>query len=137
LDQRSFILSYPQGLEITPSGAILAGTDNHIFRSSDGGAAWTVTQINAPNLDFAVNPSGTSGVSLFACGATTGIFKSIDDGVTWVDANNTIDDIEVNSLAVVPNGSGGTNVMPGRTAGWSSPDGAADRAASFMALTTW
>ena len=113
----SFVYSYPQGLEVTPSGAILAGTESDVFRSTDGGATWTDAQINAPILDFAVNPNGTSGVSLFAGGATSGIFKSTNDGVTWVDANSSLDDPEVNSLGTVPNGSGGTNVIAGTYSG--------------------
>jgi flagellar hook capping protein FlgD len=113
----SFVYSGVQGLEVTPSGAILAGTEGDVFRSNDGGASWTDAQINVPILDFAVNPNGTSGISLFAGGATSGIFKSTDDGATWVDANNTLDDTEVNSLGAVPNGSGGTNVIAGTYSG--------------------
>jgi photosystem II stability/assembly factor-like uncharacterized protein len=113
----SFVYSSPQGLEVTPSGAILAGTEGDVFRSVDGGATWTDTQINTSTLDFAVNPNGTQGVSLFAGGAATGIFKSTNDGATWVDSNNSLDDLEVNSLGVVPNGSGGTNVIAGTYSG--------------------
>jgi hypothetical protein len=115
----SFIYSSPQGLEVTPSSAILAGTESDVFRSTDGGATWTDTQVNAPTLDFTVNPDGTNGVSLFAGGATVGILKSTNDGATWVGANNDIDDIEVNSLGTVPNGSGGTNVIAGTYSGIS------------------
>lgn len=112
----SFVYSNVQGLEVTPSGAILAGTENDIFRSSDGGVTWTDTPIGAPTLDFAINPNGShGGVSLFASGAIAGIFRSIDDGATWTGL--FIDDPEVNSLAAVPNGSGGTNMIAGTYSG--------------------
>jgi hypothetical protein len=48
-----------------------------------------------------------------------GVFKSTDDGLTWVEANTNIMDIEVNSVATVPNGSGGTNVIAGTYSGIS------------------
>jgi photosystem II stability/assembly factor-like uncharacterized protein len=115
----SFIVSYVQGLEVTPSGAILAGTERDIFRSTDGGASWTDTQVNASILDFAVNLNGTSGVSLFACDANSGIYKSTNDGATWFGSSNDIDDVEVNSLAAVPNGSGGSNLIAGTYSGIS------------------
>ena len=74
-----------------------------------------MTPVNSPILDFAVNPDGVSGVSLFAGGATVGILKSTDDGATWV--GKPIDDPEVNSLGAVPNGTGGTNVIAGTYSG--------------------
>jgi photosystem II stability/assembly factor-like uncharacterized protein len=113
----SFIYSQVRGLEVTPSGAILAGTDADAFRSPDGGATWTDTNSQSVPYDFAVNLQGTSGVSLFAVDASTGIHKSTNDGVTWFDSNNGIDDIEVNSITVVPNGAGGSNVLAGVYAG--------------------
>ena len=112
-DNVSFIVSYIQGLEVTPTGAVLAGTESHIYRSIDAGTNWSKSTVGSPVTDFAVNLQGASGVSLFACGATFGIYKSTDDGATWFDSNNWIDDIEVNSLAVVPNGTGGSNIVAG------------------------
>jgi photosystem II stability/assembly factor-like uncharacterized protein len=105
----SFVYSGVQALKVTPSGAILAGTESDVFRSTDGGESWTDTGTNASTLDFTVNPHGTNGVSVWAGGANVGLFKSSNDGVTWTGV--PIDDIEVNSLGVVPNGSGGTNVL--------------------------
>jgi photosystem II stability/assembly factor-like uncharacterized protein len=113
----SFIYSRVQGLEVSPSGVVLAGTENDIFRSSDAGATWTDTNANTIALDFAVNPDGTQGVSLLAGGSPAGIFKSTDDGVTWTPANNALDDFDVNSIAAVPNGSGGTNLLAGTYSG--------------------
>jgi len=109
----SFISSIPQELQVTPSGSILAATERDVFRSTDAGETWTDTQLNSQMLDFAVHPNGT----LFAGGALIGIFKSTNDGATWVDTNNDISDIEVNSVAVVPNGSGGTHVIVGDYSG--------------------
>lgn len=122
----SFIASSTEGLEVTPSGAVLAGTQGqHIFRSNDAGGTWTNVQ-GASVLDFAVNLNGTSGVSLFSGGVDTGVLRSTDDGATWSDANIGIDDLEINSVAVVPNGSGGSNILAGSYSGIyrSTNDGA-------------
>jgi hypothetical protein len=113
----SFVYSHVQGLEVTPSGAILAGTEADAFRSTDGGVTWTDTNSSFTPLDFAVNLHGTSGVSLFVCDALSGVGKSTDDGVTWAGSSNDLDDIEVNSVTVVPNGSGGSNIVVGTYSG--------------------
>jgi len=113
----SFVYSRVQALEVTPSGAILAGTEADAFRSGDGGTTWTDTNSNSSPLDFAVNLHGTSGVSLFACGAPTGVLKSTNDGVTWLGSSNGLDDMDANSVTVIPNGSGGSNVIAGTYSG--------------------
>jgi photosystem II stability/assembly factor-like uncharacterized protein len=113
----SFVYSQVRGLEVTPSGAILAGTEADVFRSTDGGATWVDTNSQAAPLDFAVNLHGTSGVSLFVGGSPTGVRKSTNDGVTWNESNNSLDDVDVNSVGVVPNGSGGSNILAGTYSG--------------------
>ena len=112
----SFIHSHIAALEVTPSGAILAGLNGgsgDVFRSGDDGASWTDINSQSTPVDFAVNLQGTSGVSVFAASPLTGVHKSTDDGVTWVDFNNDIVDIEVNSVVVMPNDTGGSNVIAG------------------------
>ena len=113
----TFVASQVATVETTPSGTILAGTDMDAFRSVNGGSTWTDTNAQSSPLDFAVNLQGTSGVSVFAVDALTGIHKSTDDGATWFDSNNDISDIEVNSITVVPNGTGGTNLLVGDYSG--------------------
>ena len=114
----SFIFSHVQGLGVTPSGAILAGErQRDVFRSSDGGGSWTDTNSQSGGLDFAINPQGTNGLSLFAVDPLTGVHKSTDDGVTWFDANNDIGDIEVNSVTVMPNDEGDSHVIVGTYSG--------------------
>lgn len=109
----SFVSSTVRGLAVTPGGAILAGTENVIFRSSDAGATWTETNANVMAHDFTVSPSG----SIFACTFSSGVFKSTDGGVTWIESNNNLTELEVNTVATVPNGSGGTNILAGTYSG--------------------
>lgn len=122
----SFISSYVKSLVVGPSGAVFAATENHIFSTGNGGATWTDTHANMAALDFAINPHGIGGPSLFAGGAMDGIFKSTDAGATWASSNNDIADIEVNSITAVPNGAGGTNLIAGTYSGIaiSANDGA-------------
>ena len=125
----SFVSSNVEGLGVTPSRTLLAGSRNgggDIFRSTDGGASWTDTNSGSSAVDFDANLQGANGISQFAVGPLTGVHKSTDDGLTWVDSNNDIGDIEVNSVIVVSNGSGGTNVIAGTYSGIfiSTSDGA-------------
>jgi hypothetical protein len=109
----SFIYSQIQAVEATPTGAILAGSENEIYRTSDGGVTWTDTHSTTTALDFAVNPHSPSGTSLFAGNSPAGIYKSTNDGVSWVQSSNGLDDFDVNSIGAIPNGSGGTNLLAG------------------------
>lgn len=116
----SFVYSHVQGLEVTPSGAILAGTgfgSGDVFRTSDGGSSWTDTNSQSSAVEFAVNLQGVNGTSVFASSPLTGVHKSTDDGLTWNDSNNDIVDIEVNSITVMPNDTGGSNVIAGTYSG--------------------
>jgi len=110
----SFVYSNVRGLAVTPDGAILAATGSDIVRSSDAGATWTETNTHLMAHDFAVNPNGSS---IFACSFSSGVFKSTDGGVTWAEANNNLTELEVNTVATVPNGSGGTNILAGTYSG--------------------
>jgi len=132
----SLIYSAIQAIAVAPGGALLTGTENDIFRSSDAGASWSHTQLHIKALDFAVNPNGTSGASVFAGSALSGVFKSTDDGVTWTDSNNDLEDIEVNSVIAAPNGQGGTNVLLGDYSGifLSTDDGASWRSVERSAM---
>jgi hypothetical protein len=133
----SFIYSQVHGLGVSPTGTILAATENDVFRSADGGANWTDTGVNTWTLDFAVNPHGIQGVSLFSGGSPSGIFKSTDDGATWVYASNLLDDFDVNSLGAVPNGAGGTNLLAGTYSELfiSTNDGGGWRKGNLQTLT--
>lgn len=137
----SFIHSYVHGLGVTPSGAILAGTQGgggKVFRSPDGGASWTDINAQCGGDDFAINPQGTNGISLFAVDALNGIRKSTNDGVTWTDSNSDISDIEVNSITVIPNADGDSHIIVGDYSGMflSTNDGASwqQREPMFMAM---
>jgi photosystem II stability/assembly factor-like uncharacterized protein len=133
----SFVYSGVQGLEVTPNGTVLAATENDIFRSVNGGGTWTDTQANTTALDFAVNLHGTQGVSLFAGGSPAGILKSTDDGATWVASSNALDDFDVNSMAAVPNGAGGSNILAGTYSQLfiSTNDGGSWQPAGLLTLT--
>jgi hypothetical protein len=109
----SFIYSQIQAVESTPSGAVLAGSENVIYRTTDAGGTWTDPGSGTTALDFAVNRHSPSGTSIFAGSSPAGIYKSTNDGVTWVQSSNGLDDFDVNSIGAIPNGAGGTNLLAG------------------------
>jgi photosystem II stability/assembly factor-like uncharacterized protein len=109
----SFTYSQVYALEVTPAGRILAATENDVFRSDDGGGTWIDTGSQTTILDFAVNPHGTGGTTVFAGGSPSGIFKSTDGGASWFGSSNLLDDFDVNSMGAIPNGTGGTNLLAG------------------------
>jgi photosystem II stability/assembly factor-like uncharacterized protein len=66
----------------TSSGAILAGTESGIFRSTDGGETWVERSIGLTafrTLSLAAAPDGT----VYAGTADGTVFRSSDDGDRW------------------------------------------------------
>ena len=79
-------------MEIDPSDTtqdeVYAATYGKIFRSTDGGATWSVTLGGANNnsyfTDIAITSTGILYVTLSSDGNTKGIFRS-PDGITWTN----------------------------------------------------
>jgi len=81
--------AYIQKIAITPSGTILTatrGVDNTsggIFRSTDNGDSFTrVLNTRGADIEIASNGDIYASRGIFSTGT---LFKSIDDGVTWLD----------------------------------------------------
>ncbi len=64
-----------------------------------------------------VNALAVSGTNLFAGTQGPGVFLSTNDGTNWIAVNNGLPSINVNTLAVSPNGTGGTNLFAGTSMG--------------------
>jgi photosystem II stability/assembly factor-like uncharacterized protein len=70
-------------LDVSSSGAILAGTNKGVFRSTDGGKTWTGETMGIgtrPVHGFVVDETNAGLISAAAWG---GIYRSEDDGATW------------------------------------------------------
>ena len=65
---------------VSASGALLAPTSEGIFRSADGGSAWSPS---SRNLDTAYIGNVAGGSSLYAGVVAQGVFESADGGATW------------------------------------------------------
>ena len=81
-------------------------TRTHVYRTTDGGAAWTDVTGPLPDrhpLDLAVDPLDPSTVYVGYGGYGTGhVFKSTDAGGSWSDITGTLPDIPVTALLVDP-----------------------------------
>nr|MCW1966746.1 AAA family ATPase [Anaerolineae bacterium] len=79
------------------SGVLFAGTDNGVFRTSDGGSTWQATSAGLPNTRvLALHSDAKSGVLFVA--TKTGIFRSTDGGGTWQVASAGLINTDVNTL---------------------------------------
>ena len=84
------------------------------FKSTDGGANWTVMRLPAPGFGcgtarLIIDPSNTATVYLLSplsvCGDVAipgGLFKTTDGGNTWSTLRNGANPFEANSLAIDP-----------------------------------
>ena len=72
---------------------VFAGCAGKIYKSTDGGAHWT--QIESENLPKGhyfnfIKFQPHSGSIMYAVAQYTGIFKSLDNGKTWIDISNVL-----------------------------------------------
>ncbi len=105
---------YVWNLAVTSNGTLLAATYGGVERSTDGGVTFDYVLDSDPNntynfasySDVVVAPNGTIYGALSSNGDKHGIFKSTDDGQTWVDITPTATGFNQNYnrlvLAVAP-----------------------------------
>jgi len=82
----------PRSIEIdyVNSNVIYVGTQDGIFKSTDGGLSWKASSFGIENLghtyarDIAINPQNTSIIYLLT---SSGIYKSADSALTWNKLN--------------------------------------------------
>jgi hypothetical protein len=87
-------------LAVSPGDAkvVLAGTDQGVYRSADGGATWTQTSIRgvrAWTVGFDARAPHTAYTGL----SGHGIARSDDGGTTWIDSSTGLTDRDVRCLA--------------------------------------
>ncbi|MCJ7777821.1 MAG: hypothetical protein MUP16_05860, partial [Sedimentisphaerales bacterium] len=71
-------------------------------------AQWV--QTNGPNVRMIIS-FAVSGTNIFAGTGGGGVFLSTNNGTNWTAVNNGLTYLQVNALAVSPNGAGGTNLF--------------------------
>ncbi len=94
--------SGPTGSTVTAfaviGNRIFAGTESgSVFRSTDGGASWSLAAINLTSLG--VRSLTASDTMLFAGTGGIGVFRTVDYGIGWTPFNGGLMDMEVNALA--------------------------------------
>lgn len=93
---------------VPTDGAILMGTHNGLFKSTDGGKTFTRAQIKSS--DSSINPDGefmnfaydATNKVLFAGTHDSGLLKSTDLGVTWSRSDAGIEGRDIHGLALNP-----------------------------------
>ncbi len=126
--------SYVSSIAIDPSSpsTLYAGTSHpydgtnsqRVFKSSDAGATWTQTSLDAQGFSItslAINPARTSQVIAVSQGAL-GYFQSLDSGKTWSSVSTDATCGGVN--AVFFDASGSTTYLAGTSGLCRSTDGA-------------
>ena len=67
---------------------VLVGTDQGVFGTTDGGATWLAKGLIADVRDFVRDPNNGS---IYAATFGDGVFRSFNDGETWVAMNTGLD----------------------------------------------
>jgi hypothetical protein len=81
----------------SPIQATLPGNGTSLFSSADSGATWSGADSNIPGAVFGIslNPAGTSEVVI----TETGIYRSVDAGLSWTQQSNVSGSSNTSSLA--------------------------------------
>ena len=106
-----------------PSNTLFASTNSRLYRSSNGGGAWVlsdsglghvVAYLRSSNVSqIAMHPSG----SIFAYDWYRAIFRSTDGGRLWTNVNNGLPDTLVSALAASRAGSSAGTLFMGTMSG--------------------
>lgn len=91
-------------LEMDPRGALLAGTDTGLYRSTDVTKGWEKVNIDpaySSNIG-AIHISAARPDTLWIGTATSGVIVSRDNGKTWSKVGGAVDNIPVSSISTDP-----------------------------------
>src|SRR5260221_4845138 len=93
-----------RGLVGGPSIAdtLYAGTGGGAFKSTDGGAHWSVANDGLTNLDVRALALARLSPDTVYAGTGGGVFKSTDGGAHWSAANQGMATLDVRALALDP-----------------------------------
>lgn len=117
-------------IAITPAGHLfVAANDAGAFRSVDGGNTWQLTALTDPHLTqiFATPDGAVYALDGYFC---TGLFRTDDDGATWITLNSGLATC-VNGFSAAPTGDT-LYVATGTSGVFRSTD----RGASWSAMNT-
>jgi hypothetical protein len=100
----AYLGATPENIWTTPGAVFVTSGANLLHRSTDGGATWEQTATTPPaSITSLVADPHRPGL-LWAGTAGHGIFRSADNGDTWVPDNEGIETLAVYDLAFDPSG---------------------------------
>jgi len=88
--------------EYSQDQTVFAGTENGIYKSTDGGDSWTPVGPNCPIYALLFSPNYTNDHTIYAGTYGCGVFESCNGGNTWVSMNAGLGNLYVHSLAITP-----------------------------------
>ncbi len=77
-------------------GLMYAGTNQGLYRSTDGGISWSRTGTFTMVRSLVIDPANDS---LIYAGTSTGIFRTSDGGATWMQDNEGLEVTDILTLA--------------------------------------
>ena len=91
------------------AGVPLGSSANVLFKTTDGGASWTISDtgltFNTADGPFKASPNAlaidqTTPSTVYAATINGGVYKSIDSGATWAQANTGLNNVNATMIAV-------------------------------------
>lgn len=127
------------GWDQTVAGAANPTIANSVFKSTDGGANWTLRSVGLPTyagpgtsqqdvLALAINPTNPlvlyAGVTNFSGASVSGhVYKSTDGAMTWNEASTGIAGQDVRALFIDPADATGDTIYAGTGGDGANPGG--------------
>ena len=125
------------GSPSTVLASLRTNADAKVFRSEDGGVAWTPASaglaVSTPgDVRLVRDPSAST--TIWAA-TPDGVFRSTDDAATWEERNTGLTDLDVRALVVDPGDSASLLAGAGGGGVFRSADSGASWSASSTGLT--
>ncbi|MFI5119582.1 MAG: PKD domain-containing protein [Thermoanaerobaculia bacterium] len=93
---------YALAVDPSSSSILWAGTDQGLFRSTDGAVSWAPVTNGLPSTTITALEFDPASASTFYAGTIVGLFRSTDHGTSWTPFNAGLGNAFVNAFAIAP-----------------------------------
>ena len=95
---------YDLAIDSDNTSVIYAGTSSNLYKSTDSGSTWSTTGFSGGRAQTVCIDNSSTDANLMYVGTYyNGVFRGMDNGMTWESYNDGLEELNINTLEVNPN----------------------------------